>query len=1030
MPDRLPHRSRRVLRRLSFYFHRANDVRFPLLVTFCFFLLYPLWSVEAARFAPHLSQYWRTHWDVKDGLPHNSVLDIEQDETGYLWVSTASGLSRFDGVEFDLSLQEEYPFLAKMFIADIAFTGDGTMWLGIAEIEEGSGFPGLVRIRDGNLERMEESWLNRGVYKLLKDRFGVLWIATHQGLGRYEEGTLSKVRFGHGLADHTILALHESNDGSLWIGTHKNGLFRYCDGEWSHWDAGDGLSSNHIKAIGGGNDQYLWIGTSYGGVNRINLSNGQVEVFSTEDGLSHGDIAWIYEDRQGVIWISSTNGGLDRWKDGVWYFQPPHYDMFRHTVSRLMEDWEGNLWIGSIGGGLEKFRLGNWITFTTQEGLPDDGVRTVLEAADGVLWIGTEYGGITCYKERRFVSYDEKEGLSDPFVISLCETEDGTLWVGTRGGGLNRFKDGTFEHYGRANGILDDDIRALIQTADGSLWVGTRNAGAFEMRNEKVVRRLHTANGLNDNEVRTFYEDTKGRLWIGTQGGGITVLEGEETWHLNTSHGLSSNQTRVIDQDENGHYWIGLHSGGLVWYHEGDMKLFTGENGLLDKDILSFEWDGAGRLWLSSNAGLFYVLVNDLQAVLQGSASSVKSHDLSGGDTAHMGSSNGGSYPASCKDSNGILWFPSKRGLQRIDPSCLLTNQIAPPVVLQEFIVDNHEMRMEDGIRLAPSRGDIEFKFAALSYRDIEGICFQYKLEGVDERWVEAGSRRFAFYSKVNPGRYTFRVRACNGDGVWNEKGASLAFVLLPYFYQTWTFYGLCGAALLGALWFIHALRVRIQRKIFYLQQQAMLEKERSRISQDMHDELGANLSQISILGDLALQEYKRGQDISHRIESVTNACRVVTGSLAEIVWTTSPANDSLESLVNYLIKLGQSLFDRSSINFRLDIDEALPSLALSAEMRHNLLLIVKEAMNNALKYSRAKEVWLRVHTGNQVLRIVVEDNGCGFDRQKLDRKSLGGNGLRNMESRAQYIGADVRIESRPHQGTRVKVTKPLNKLG
>jgi len=382
------------------------------------------------------------------------------------------------------------------------------------------------------------------------------------------------------------------------------------------------------------------------------------------------------------------------------------------------------------------------------------------------------------------------------------------------------------------------------------------------------------------------------------------------------------------------------------------------------------------------------------------------------------------------------LWFPTAKGLVCVDPQPIHTNALPPPVVLETMLVDDQDFDTTDrvgggraagGLRIAPGRHRLEFQYTALSFMGPERVRFRYRLERLESAWVEAGTKRVANYSYVPPGEYTFRVTACNNDGVWNDTGAALAFTVLPYFWQTLWFRLLCAGVLVaasgGLVWF--DTRRRMRRKLERSERQRAIEYERSRIARDIHDDLGSHLTRITMLSEPADNELDEPAQAGAALRMICDTARELTRAMDEIVWAVNPRHDTLESLLNYLEKFAQDFLLTAGIRCRLDVPENFPPWPLSAEVRHNLFLAFKEALNNAVRHAAASEVRVALTLEPGGLALAVEDNGCGFSpgasagAGAADRFASG-EGLENMHRRLAKVGGVCEIDSAPGKGTRV----------
>ena len=404
-----------------------------------------------------------------------------------------------------------------------------------------------------------------------------------------------------------------------------------------------------------------------------------------------------------------------------------------------------------------------------------------------------------------------------------------------------------------------------------------------------------------------------------------------------------------------------------------------------------------------------------------------------------------GESPDALRSRDGRLWMPMRTALVVVDPEKLGENVEPPPIFLSRASMDDRRIAWYSGVlpqptnpaapvlalggadtllRLPPGHRLLDFEFVAPSLAAPENVQFRYRLEGFEDDWVEAGGRRTARYPRLSAGNYVFRVTACNRDGVWNTVGASLRLVVTPFFWQTWWFrFAALAAFTLAIIAIVRYVSFRrLYQRLRLLEQQAALYKERARIAKDIHDDLGANLTQIVLLGELAQQDRGEPERSAERSSTISATARQAIKSLDEIVWAVNPRNDTLAHLIDYAGQFALDYLRLAGINCRLDFPESPPAREVSTDVRHNLFLAIKEALNNIVKHARATEVWLRASATDDGLRIAIEDNGCGFDQPPQDAWA---DGLRNMRQRLSEIGGECRIESKVGAGTKVSFELP-----
>ena len=461
------------------------------------------------------------------------------------------------------------------------------------------------------------------------------------------------------------------------------------------------------------------------------------------------------------------------------------------------------------------------------------------------------------------------------------------------------------------------------------------------------------------------------------------------------------------------------------------------EQGLPNGVIGHIESDGRGYFWMSSYGGILRAKERDLNRCAEGELAEVPFLTYGIHDGLPTLECSEGLQSAGGQTADGRLWFPTAKGLVAVDPGAVKTNPLPPPVRIEALRVD--EQIFADGnaagpLKISPGRHRIEFEYTALSFVAPEKVRFKCRLNDFDAEWVEVGTKRVITYNYIPPGDYTFQLTACNNDGVWNETGASLAFEVLPYFWQTMWFHILGGLATMvaagGAVWF--ETRRRMRRRLERAERQRDIERERSRIAKDIHDDLGASLTRIVLLSQSDRGATQLPESVTKNLDRIFATSRDLTRALDEIVWAVNPRHDRLDSLASYLSRFANEFLSVTDIRCRLDLPLQLPTLLVTAEVRHNLFLAFKEALHNTVKHAAAKEVrvTLQLEAGRLTLRVA--DDGRGFDPatpadgHAAAGRLAGGNGLANMRRRLEEIGGACEIRSEPERGTTLTFTVPL----
>ncbi|MGD1088132.1 MAG: two-component regulator propeller domain-containing protein [Verrucomicrobiota bacterium] len=973
-------------------------------------------------------------WQREQGLPENYVRALAQTRDGYIWVGTDEGVSRFDGVNFfSLGPQE-------------GFQG------------------GPVQVLYG-------------------DSRGALWIGSMGGgLSYWQGGKLSKFTMQDGLPSDSITALAEDSNGSLWVGT-QSGLVVWQNGHLASLSGAEIFSRKPITTIFRDHKGTMWVGAtgagifSYQGDRFVQLRDAAL------DSLLQ-DPHCLLVDQQGRIWIGAGDAFVlcrdgDQWRR----FGIPRH-LATHYISTLAEAPDGTVWAGSVGEGLFEFKSGKLVAVNASSGLSDNLVEALLEDREGKLWVGT-HGGLNRIYSKKVTVLSHNGGLDYGAVQGLAEIRPGLIWA-AQPNGVYQWDGAMFRRL-RLSGLSaqEPSVGALLEARDGSCWVaGAR--GLLHFRNPRAAEEDGGEPALTNLSINVLGEDLKngvwagtskgalwhfidgqwqaqtnipqghaitaiapdagGALWVGTEGDGLYRIDGGTYARFERLSGLPSSWIRTLYLDAQGTLWIGTAGGGLSRLQDGRIATFTMREGLLDNTISQILEDDDGNLWLGGDRGIVRVKKRDLDDLKAHKIPAVYPQIYGRTDGMLSEECTSGFFPAGLRAKSGLLWFPTLKGIVVVDPRHTVSSP-APAVVLEQVLVDGVpelpvptrasagvDATRERGdvpiesLRLAPGKHTLEFHYTGLSFDAPERLRFRYRLEGLDLAWVEAGTRRVAFYSFVPPGAYRFVVIACNGDGVWNKEGDSLGLTVLPHFWQTWWYIGLMalGTVIVGAGGTRFVVKRRLQQHLKRLEQERVLERERTRIAQDLHDIMGAKLCHISFLSEHARLRQGVPVELQEEMRSISDDSREVLQSLDEIVWAVNPEKDTLYHLVSYIGQYAQEYFRRTGIECELDIPARVPVRPISSQSRHHLFLAVHEALTNILKHSGATRTKITIACRDACFEVVVSDNGGGFDPVSGESNLPGSaagfcNGLGNMRRRLAELGGRCVIESRLGHGTTIQ---------
>jgi ligand-binding sensor domain-containing protein/signal transduction histidine kinase len=974
------------------------------------------WMTIYAAFAEPTEppQFNTRTWQTDDGLPQNTVQAVAQGLEGYIWVGTLRGLARFDGVRFKVLDSDNTPALKIPSITALCQGRDGSLWIG-------TGGGGLLEKRGDQFvsHPLGETIRANTVKCITESRDGSLWVGTVEGLFHYQSGKLTRFTTKDGLVDDVVRSVYEDGN-QLWIGAGF-GVHIYKDGAITRPAMPAEFPSTTVHAILRDRKGVIWVAVS-GGL--ASIENGKISIFSKKDGLPDDNVTTIFEDRRGNLWIG-TSGGLCRMTRGKFVIEKERAGGFYDQVNALFEDQEGDIWV-SARDGLHQLRARRFLAYARPQGLPHNNIMSILEDRAGSLWMGTWGGGLVQMKNGEITNYTRENnlgnGLSTDLILSLFGDQDGSILIGTDyEGGTFRYNKGRFDPvWGRKDPLTNRVVRVIYRDHAGNLWFGASPGLVLDASHAKYLEHA---------TIRCITDDGDGTLWVGSNDGLFRRRNGKFE-RLSLPGNLEHATIIALYADKDNTLWVGTEKGGLGRWKDGHYTAYTSRSGLWSDEIFEILEDDQGWLWMSCTHGVFRVSKANLAEFDRKEKPAITCIAYGKADGMESIQCNGVSKPAAWKTRDGRLWFATTKGVVVTDPGVGKGfNEIAPAVRIEEVLADRKAAsaggEAPGKVRVAPGRGELEFHYTALSFVVPEKNRFRYKLAGVDQSWVDAGNRRVAYYNNLRPGEYEFQVVAANNDGIWNLKGATVTVKLLPHFWQSWWFTACAVAAMAGIVGGVvrKSTRGKLQRKVQLLEQQHAIESERTRIARDMHDDLGARLTEILLLNELAQKSNANPENFLTHLDKQSQVIQDVAGSLDAIVWAVNPVNDSLDRLANYLYAQSERLLGMRFIHCRFDVPDELPVCSLSSDVRHNVYLAVRETLNNIVKHSGASEVWFRLRTTPTTLSIVIEDNGGGFSPE--DRASAG-NGLHNIEKRMKNLGGSFQLTTRPGDGTRIRLEVPI----
>lgn len=747
------------------------------------FLIYVCIAACSCLFA----QYSFDSWTTDNGLPQNGVRQITQTPEGYLWFTTFDGLVRFDGVKFTTFNKNNSKGIINNRFTGIFADRDGTIYAttmedGILTIFRNGEFtsytsdqvPGHyigrierapndeVRFLVEDDDRTTKSWyrLTGGKFEFIEKQGRINEnIVLNSGNGtRWTVNTAGVTETRGGISRFTPLDLSKlsyqvntfvDREGRLWLG--ENRVYRIQDGQLHMFGERDGLPTTSLyHSFWQEEDGSVWFssgGASSLGIGLVQVKGNDVTLWGADHGLQGLSIQDLFNDREGNTWLATARGLIRRRKQIIQ-------------------------------------------SYSTKDGIDHSEIYPILRDSKNNIWIGSTKG-LSIYRNGRFEPLEIKSAPNAPAngtwrsgrmsVQSLWEDANGTMWVGLNGG-LYLIKDGVAEMLSEGSHVF-----AIKNDSHGNVWAAT-NKGLLRFNNYELKASYSVKDGLPNEFMTIVFEDSKGSLWFGGLGG-LSRFEGDHFTNYTAKDGLAGNYVRTIYEDVDGTLWIGTYDEGMSRFKAGKFTNYKESDGLFNSGVFAIEEDQAGFFWISSNRGIYRVSKKDLNDFADGRIAKINSVGYGRADGMLSAECNGGRQPASLKDDSGRFWFPTQEGVSIVDPNAEAPNPLAPSVVIEQVLVERQPIDFRRGISIDAGQKDLEIHYTGISLIKSDQTKFQYKLEGHDVGWVDAGTRRTANYSYLPPAKYTFRVKAANSDGVWSENAAEIEIEFKPYFYETTFFY-------------------------------------------------------------------------------------------------------------------------------------------------------------------------------------------------------------------------------------------------
>ena len=894
-----------------------------------------------------------------------------------MWFGTSSGISRWDGISF------------KNFILPQGLSDNNCKW--------------IVEFKDGTLV-----------------------FATRKGIVQYKENKFLPVVNAPAALNHWIHSMLVGTDNKLYIATDTSGIWIYDQQNFAHIDSVDGLPSNSIHALAQAADGQVYLGFTANTI--IKIKDGKIQKTLDLQRIPDGvEVNTLYEDSNGALWIGTEGAGIYVYyngyithinaRDGLPGATIHHItageehqvyvateeglaviENYQHVsvineqnglsynfVWFIKKDRNGIYYIGTDGAGIDIYRPGLFQTINMDCGLPNNTVWAICETNDHDFYFGTDQG-LVRYDRGNVKIIDTSSGLRDNMVLCLFEASDGKVYAGTNEQGVAIIEKDHISHINHDQGLHGPSVWTITEDKNGLIYFGTYDYGVNVWDGRQVIDTINVADGLSTNAIVSSFCTADGDLYFGSDGGGVyRYADGRIDTVL-----LSGNTIWSVYEDRQGNMFFGTNDRGLIFFKEGQWDTLNIDDGLSHNSILGILEDNTGKLYLTADNGL---------NVIDFSENGCRIRVLGKSDGLASNECNQGAY---YKDSQGYLWFGTIAGVSRFNPALCKPNSNVPRVHFRHIHLFEDEISTEAFRRrhyFNYNENYFKFEYIGIDLSAPHKVEYSYRLSGIDKEWQNTNNTSVQ-YTNLDDDTYSFEVKAVNEWGLWSEP-QQLYFTINAPFWEHWWFIFAAFIITISPLFVV--IRQRIKRLL-------ALEKLRSKIAADLHDDIGAGLSEINILSAVAVS--KTPPEIKTVVEPELNrigmTARSLIDSMSDIVWLVNPEKDALSDLVSRLKDTFNDLFEARGILFSTENTQALQKIHLEMEKRHNLYLILKEAIHNAIKYSECRQIHLSISLNGKRLCIQIKDDGKGFEIENVTR----GNGLRNMQKRAEKMGGQLTVNS------------------
>ena len=948
------------------------------------------------------AQYRFDSWTTENGLPQSSVNSILQTRDGFLWLTTFGGLVRYDGLRFQVFSSSQTKGLTTSRFLNLFEARSGDLWITL----EGRG---ITRYRDGTFTTYAAGELpDSQVDKTGENAAGKLLVETDGRTFVFENEKFTEI--APAMGEPTSRVLQRMANGAAWSA---------AGGKLQKFENGRVVVDYQFESpvLRSFEDSKGRVWVAQAGENRLAmLKDNRLTTYTEKDGFAEFRFISATEDRQGAIWFG-TSDGLVRFQNDSFTRYRTSDGLVSDSVNNVFQDREGTIWVGTKGG-LNRLTERAVTAYATSDGLAADNIYAIYEDRAGRIWLGSWFG-LTLYENGRFENVSQRFKVADANITALLEDRSGAFWIGEWSGEIKRVRNNQIATILPAGAA----VRVIYEDTAGKVWIGT-NRGLLVFKDEALTEPAFN-HEFSGKQILSIKEDRAGNFWFGTSAGLFRYQAGELQAFTETGGGI----VRAIYEDAENGLWIGTYDEGLYRFRDGRFTHFTTGEGLFDNGAFQIIEDASANFWISSNLGIYRVKKSELNAFADGRISKIVSIPYNKSDGMLSAECNGGASPAGMRAADGRIWFPTQKGAAVINPAAVPFNSNPPPVVVESVTIDTKAFDLKNPVRLDPEQTNLEIHYSGLSFINPELVKFKYKLENLDADWIDAGSRRTAFYSHLPPGKYLFRVIAANRDGVWNENGASLEITVLAPFWRTRWFYALAALLVSVVIFSLFRLRISEMQRRQRVQEEfsrrllESQEQERKRIASELHDSLGQYLLAIKNWAMFGLNSVEKENPARKYLDEVSETTALALEEVREMTHHLRPYQLERLGLTNTLQYMLKSIAESSAIDFACELENIDDTLSKDEEII--FYRIVQETVNNVLKHSRAESARIEIKSDAGGIRFLCRDDGKGFDVEGAQNSDASGLGLKGIAERVKILRGEMVLTSAIGKGTTLSFRIP-----